>query len=1071
VFTTASTWGETSLTWNNKPALSGSGVGKVTSIATSTWAEFDVTSIVSGNGTYDLVLAGTSTDGVDFQSREATNKPQLVVTTQASTDTTPPSAPTNLSASAASATRVDLSWTAATDNVGVTGYEIFRGATSIATIGNVTTYSDTGLQPSSGYTYTVRARDAAGLWSSLSTPASATTFADTTAPSKPTNLSATAVNATRVHLSWSASTDDIGVTNYEISRDGSVLTTVGAVTSYNDDTVVGATSYAYSVKALDAAGNPSAASDVANVTTPDGTPPSAPTGLTATAVSASQIDLSWTAATDNIAVTGYKISRGGSAIATVGAVTTYSDTTAAPNTSYTYRVRALDAASNLSDPSDPASATTPADTEAPSAPTNLTATAGSAGGINLAWTASTDNVAVTNYDIFRGGALLTTVGAVTSYSDASATSGTSYTYKVRALDAAGNPSGFSNDATTASVDTEAPSAPTNLLASAVTSARIDLSWTAATDNVAVTNYAVYRGGALLTTVGNVTTYSDTAVTPGTLYSYQVKALDAKGNASGFSNSSSATTPQQLVTLNSAADARVEEANPSSNFGTVSPLRVDGGTGVHVETYLSFTASGLIGSVRHATLRLYALSGTGDGPTVSPTSTSWTETGINWGNKPAPIGSPVVDLGGIATGTWVDIDVTSLVRGNGTYAFQLSGQSTDGVDFHSKEAPNKPQLVLTMGAQDTQAPTAPTSLTGSAGSPTQVDLNWTVSTDDVAVANYLIYRGTTLVATIGPTATTYSDTSASPNTTYTYTVKARDVAGNLSTPSNAVTITTPTQTVAPVIAAAGDIACANDDPNYNGGAGTSAACRQLYTSNLLVNGGFAAVLPLGDNQYNSGSLTQYQAVYNPTWGRLKSITHPVTGNHEYGTSGASGYFNYFGSAAGDPSKGYYSFDIGSWHLIALNSNCSFVPCTVGSAQETWLKADLAAHANQCTLAFDHHARWSSGHDGDNTFMQPLWQDLYDANADVFLSGHSHDYERFAPQNATGGLDNARGIRQFVVGTGGAFFTGIGSAHANSQVRNNDTFGFLKLTLRPTSYDWQYVPEAGKTFTDSGSTACH
>src|SRR6185436_10065289 len=330
----------------------GSGVGKVTSIATSTWAEFDVTSIVSGNGTYDLVLAGTSTDGVDFQSREATNKPQLVVTTQASTDTTPPSAPTNLSATAVSATRVDLSWTAATDNVGVTGYEIFRGATSIATIGNVTTYSDTGLQPSSGYTYTVRARDAAGLWSSLSTPASATTFADTTAPSKPTNLSATAVNATRVHLSWSASTDDIGVTNYEISRDGSVLTTVGAVTSYNDDTVGGATSYAYSVKALDAAGNPSAASDVANVTTPDGTPRGAPTGLTATAVSASQIDLSWPAATDNIAVTGYKISRGGSAIATVGAVTTYSDTTAAPNTSYTYRVRALDAASNLSDPSD-----------------------------------------------------------------------------------------------------------------------------------------------------------------------------------------------------------------------------------------------------------------------------------------------------------------------------------------------------------------------------------------------------------------------------------------------------------------------------------------------------------------------------------------------------------------------------------------------------------------------------------------------------------------------------------------------------------------------------------------------
>jgi hypothetical protein len=190
-----------------------------------------------------------------------------------------------------------------------------------------------------------------------------------------------------------------------------------------------------------------------------------------------------------------------------------------------------------------------------------------------------------------------------------------------------------------------------------------------------------------------------------------------------------------------------------------------------------------------------------------------------------------------------------------------------------------------------------------------------------VTDYLVFRGTTQIATLGPMATGYSDTGVSPNTTYSYTVKARDAANNLSLASNTATVKTPTNTTAPIIAAAGDIACANDDPNYNGGAGTSTACRQLYTSNMLVNGGFAAVLPLGDNQYNSGSLTQYQAVYNPTWGRLKSITHPVTGNHEYGTSGASGYFNYFGSAAGDPAKGYYSFDVGSWHLIALNSNCT------------------------------------------------------------------------------------------------------------------------------------------------------
>jgi hypothetical protein len=340
-----------------------------------------------------------------------------------------------------------------------------------------------------------------------------------------------------------------------------------------------------------------------------------------------------------------------------------------------------------------------------------------------------------------------------------------------------------------------------------------------------------------------------------------------------------------------------------------------------------------------------------------------------------------------------------------------------------------------------------------------------------VSNYLVYRGTTLLTTLGSTATSFTDSTVSGNQTYSYTVKARDATGNLSGASNTATVTTPSAGASQVIAVAGDIACATSDANYNGGNGTATACRQKATSNLVVNGGYAAVLALGDNQYNSGSLSSFQAAYDPTWGRFKSITHPAVGNHEYGTPNASGYFSYYGASAGDPSKGYYSFDLGAWHLISLNSNCTIVACTAGSAQETWLRNDLASHSNLCTLAFDHHARWSSGHDGDNTFMQPMWQDLYDANADLFLSGHSHNYERFAPQNASGGLDNARGIRQFVVGTGGAFFTGVGSAHPNSQVRNNDTFGILKLTLRSTGYDWQFVPEAGRTFTDSGSTACH
>ena len=284
---------------------------------------------------------------------------------------------------------------------------------------------------------------------------------------------------------------------------------------------------------------------------------------------------------------------------------------------------------------------------------------------------------------------------------------------------------------------------------------------------------------------------------------------------------------------------------------------------------------------------------------------------------------------------------------------------------------------------------------------------------------------------------------------------------------------PAQAADPVIAAAGDIACSPS------GAVTSTKCRQRSTSDLLVGAGLSGVLPLGDLQYASGSYSSFTKSYAVSWGRVSPITFPAAGNHEYLTSGAQGYFDYFngagafGGRAGDRDKGYYSFDIGSWHLIALNSGdkCNPVSCAKGSAQETWLRADLAAHPTSCTLAFWHHPRFNSGHGGNASFMGAIYQDLYDANADVVLGGHAHNYERFAPQDPSGKLDRARGLRQFVVGTGGAFFTSIGSKAPNSEVRNNSTYGVLMLTLHPTSYDWRFVPEAGKTFTDAGSESCH
>jgi hypothetical protein len=289
----------------------------------------------------------------------------------------------------------------------------------------------------------------------------------------------------------------------------------------------------------------------------------------------------------------------------------------------------------------------------------------------------------------------------------------------------------------------------------------------------------------------------------------------------------------------------------------------------------------------------------------------------------------------------------------------------------------------------------------------------------------------------------------------------------------------TRAADPVIAAAGDIACSPSSSNYNGGAGTTEKCRQRHTSDLLVNQGLSAVLTLGDAQYSSGSYSSFSKSYHASWGRVKPITFPSAGNHEYLTGGGQGYFDYFNGPgrrtgpAGDRSLGYYSFDIGTWHLIALNSSdhCTLVPCGKGSAQETWLRADLAANPRKCTLAFWHHPRFNSGHDGNATFMQAMFEDLYNADAEVILGGHAHDYERFAPQDPAGKVDNARGIRQFVVGTGGAFFTSVGTAKPNSQIRQASTYGVLMLTLHPASYDWRFVPEAGKTFTDQGTQACH
>ena len=260
-----------------------------------------------------------------------------------------------------------------------------------------------------------------------------------------------------------------------------------------------------------------------------------------------------------------------------------------------------------------------------------------------------------------------------------------------------------------------------------------------------------------------------------------------------------------------------------------------------------------------------------------------------------------------------------------------------------------------------------------------------------------------------------------------------------------------------------------------GAGDIADCRDLSgaeaTAKLLeqIPG---TVMAVGDLAYPNGSKENF-VCYDQTWGRVKARTRPAPGNHEFHAAGATPYFDYFGVAAGDARLGYYSYELGSWHIVALNSECADVGgCEAGSPQEKWLRQDLAEHPAACTLAYWHKPLFSSGgaHGNDLT-VKSLWQALYDANADVIIGGHDHDYERFAPQSPDGVADTARGIREFVVGTGGKNQRPFGAIDANSESRSADTFGVLKLTLHPGGYDWLFVAEAGKTFTDSGSGKCH
>ncbi|WP_426503119.1 DUF7594 domain-containing protein [Dactylosporangium sp. McL0621] len=625
--------------------------------------------------------------------------------------------------------------------------------------------------------------------------------------------------------------------------------------------------------------------------------------------------------------------------------------------------------------------------------------------------------------------------------------------------------------------------------------------------------------------GSTTTPSPSASSPS----------PASSSSPASPSPSPSPTPTGTVTtytFKAVADASVRADQPDTNFGADYVLNTSAtsATTPQINSYLRFSVSGLSGTITSATLQLYSFSTSTLGLKVLTVPAPWAESTLTYTNAPA-MGAEVGAGPNIAVNTWASIDITAAVAGNGTVGLGLTTARTGTNKVASREsAATPPTLVVktvTGGPTPTPSPSAsasagptpsaPASPSASAGAspsplPTPSGAGTTVTAMGGAVQSVVV-GGTfssPLIArvtrpggaTVAGLPVTFTAPATGPSATFpggaSQVTVTTDGSGVATSPplqagaksgTYAVTATTDGAAQAaafnltntdPTIVTAGDIACPI------GKSPSATTCQQMATSDLALSLHPDAVLPLGDDQYELGSLDEFQQQYAPSWGRMDPISHPVPGNHEYGYIGSSieptggtGYFTYFGDRAHplDPGcvtlcKSWYSWDIGNWHMIALDSQCGVIGgCNPGNPQYQWLLADLNANTRPCTLAYWHIPLFSSSQDHQPD-MTAIYTLLYNKNADVVLNGHAHFYERFAPQTVNATADPARGLAEFIVGSGGRnFFTIRATPSANSEARIANTFGVLQMTLSENSYSWQFVAANAGGGTDSGSASCH